>query len=283
MPSLDNIKKRIASIETTKKITNAMKLVATSNLKKQKELYQNTRDYYKNFHEIFLDLIHEKGTQIIYSSKSKKTIWIIITSSLGLCGSFNSQIIKKLIENFNQETDEIILIGRKGRLLLKAKGLLDYVRIYINIDPKDINYYICELLIDEFRKIHSKEGFKKINLIYTKFINSLSYEPKITQIIPINEEQLAKKAVDIYDNYMTYEPSAEEMIKKLLPQYLVVVLHGAILESTVSENSSRRNSMENASKNANDLRDDLYNQYNAKRQSKITQEINEIIGGKIDE
>jgi len=283
MSSLDNIKKRIASIETTKKITNAMKLVATSNLKKQKELYQNTRDYYKNFHEIFLDLIREKGTQEINSSKSNKTVWIIITSSLGLCGAFNSQIVKKLVENFNKETDEIILIGKKGRLLLKSRGLIDNVKIYINIDPKDIDYSICESLIDEFRKIHSEGSFKKINLIYTKFINSLSFEPKITQIIPIDEEKLARKAIDIYDNYMTYEPSAEEMIKKLLPQFLVVVLHGAILESTVSENSSRRNSMENASKNASDLKDDLLNQYNAKRQSKITQEINEIIGGNIDE
>lgn len=282
MPSLDNIKRRISSIETTEKITRAMKLVATSNLKKQKEIYSKSGDYYKDFYNIFLNLVREKGVENISNSKSKKVVWVIITSSLGLCGSYNIQVIKKLLEEFDHNNDDIIIIGKKGRMLLKSRDLLGRVKMFINISPKDITYEIAELIISEIQKLYTDNDFSKIKLVYTKFINSLTFEPKITQVIPIDEVRLANKAINLFKNYMTYEPSASSMIEKLLPQFLVIVFHGAILESNVSENASRRNSMEHASKNANDLKHELLNQYNTKRQAKITQEINEIIGGTID-
>ncbi|MGL4768624.1 MAG: ATP synthase F1 subunit gamma [Mycoplasmoidaceae bacterium] len=282
MPSLDNLKKRISSIETTGKITTAMKLVATANLKKQKELYKNTSSYYKNFHAIFLDLVRNNPENNLTTNLSEKTVWIVITSSLGLCGSFNTQIIKKLDEEFNREKDEIILIGRKGRLLLKSRDLLNKTKIFININPKDITYNVTELLIREFQKNYKIGSYKKINLIYMKFINSLSFEPCIIQLLPIEKKLLNQKGNKQYQNFMTYEPDASKIIDKLLVQFLSVTFHGAILESNVSENSSRRNSMENASKNADELSNDLYNKLNTLRQAKITQEINEITGGQSD-
>ncbi len=280
MASLEILKNKIKSIETTKKITNAMKLVATANLKKQKEKYEETKDYFDDFNNIYKALANEvESSKKSYFDPNyvKTTYWIIVTSSLGLCGSFNNQIIKTLQEKI-QPQDKIIVIGKKGFSLLKAKGLYHQVELFVNINPKLIDYQIADAICDELNNIINHKENYAVKLIYTKFINSLTFKPKIFDAFPVEMKQF-NDLDDEYQTLITFQKDPEELLSDLKRNFYVSLLLGSIFESNVSENASRRNSMDTATENAESLRNEYLILYNSTRQSKITQEINEIIGG----
>ncbi len=280
MASLDTLKNKIKSIETTKKITNAMKLVATANLKKQKEKYEETKDYFDDFNNIYKALSNEVETsKRSYFSPEfvKTTYWVIVTSSLGLCGSFNNQVVKTLQEKI-QPQDKIIVIGKKGYGLLKSKGLQNQISLFVNINPKLIDYHISEAICNELHELINHNENYAVKLIYTKFINSLTFKPTIFDAFPMEIKQF-DDIDDEYQTLITFQKDPEELLSSIKRDFYASLLLGAIYESNVSENASRRNSMDTATENAESLANEYQIIYNSTRQSKITQEINEIIGG----
>lgn len=279
MSFLNEIKKKIKIVESTSKITNAMKLIATSKLKKQKDLHSQTSKYFLNVYEIFGTICEDVDNKLLLNkSINNNTIWIIFTSSMGLCGGYNLNIIKKLSENI-KPNDEIIIFGKKGNNLLKSKNILNNVIGIINFDDKEINYEIFEIISKKIVSDYYDGKFKNVKIIYTKFINSLLFEPTIFDLLPLDKQNLKRIEKLKNGSYFTIEPNSEILFNFMLVKYISSVLLGTIVESKISENASRRNAMEGATKNASELNSNYKLKFNRIRQADITQEITEIISG----
>ncbi len=279
MSSIMKIKKKIASIETTEKLTRTMKLVATANLKKNQIFFNGIKEYNKEFYILYGLLNNEVENKRKPIVKEEKVLWIVFTSTMGLCGAYNTNLIKELEKNLNEKNDKILLFGKKGFTLLKNKGLENRIKYFINASNKDITYDFCSLLSEKIIESVNSEEFTSVKIIYNKFINSLEFTPSILSIHPLDEKIFEDSKEDKINGYISFESPPEEILNKIKKQFFSVVIFGSLVETNVSENSSRRNAMDSASKNAKDIKENYLIEYNSKRQSKITQEINEIIGG----
>ncbi len=289
MQSLQNIKKRIKSVQTTSKITGAMKLIATANIRKQAKEYNKIASFCKDFYSVIKPLITTTSEVPLVNKGNDKTLYILISSSLGLCGAFNINITKFLIEKLKSQ-DEIIVVGKKGFSYLKAKGLANKVKNVIEVSNKNISYLeilpISALILQSF----FGDEVGKVKLVYTKFINSMSFEPCEIQILPLDKtlfesEESGKKFITSYDTLndrkqlVEYDSPKHQILKSVLPSFITTVIYAAVIESLLCESGSRRNAMDTATKNAKELINELVLNFNQVRQEKITQEINEIVAG----
>lgn len=279
MSSIMKIKKKIASIETTEKLTRTMELVATANLKKNQIFFNGIKEYNKEFYILYGLLNNEVENKRKLIVKEEKVLWVAFTSTMGLCGAYNTNLIKELQKNLNEKNDKILLFGKKGFTLLKNKGLETKIKYFINASNKDITYDFCSLLSEKIIESINSAEFTSVKIIYNKFINSLEFTPSILNIHPLDEKIFKDSEEDKINGYISFESPPEEILNKIKKQFFSVVIFGSLVETNVSENSSRRNAMDSASKNAKDIKENYLIEYNSKRQSKITQEINEIIGG----
>lgn len=282
MASLNEIKKRIKIIESTSKITNAMKLVSSAKLKKQKELFLNESVYYKKFYDLFTYIKSNSDSDILSLKKNEegKTIWLAFFSSMGLCGSFNLNIVKELQKHIDSK-DEIWLIGKKGKNLIKSKGIEAEISLDLELDDKDINFDLFHIIAENLlEKYKNNYNVKSIKVIYSKFVNSLSFMPSVFSLLPL-DQAIEKPRLDKPNNGGDFviQPNANDVFESILIDYLATCIHGAIVESKVCENASRRNAMDSATKNANELIKNYKLEFNRKRQSDITQEITEIVSG----
>lgn len=279
MPSLNEIKKKIKVIESTSKITNAMKLVATSKLKKQKSMFLKTNEFYQSFYKIFSIAYLDKDNNFIKNNCTEdKTLWVVFTSSMGLCGGYNINIIKAL-QNEIKDNDSIIVFGRKGATLIKNKNINNEIILQMNLEDRNINYDICEIVAKKIIKHYQNNEFSKVKLLYMKFINSISFEPLVYSVLPIDSKIEDKLVKPENGGYFKIEPSPTALIEAMLAKYIGTCMYGAILEGKICENASRRNAMDGATKNANELMVNYKLEFNRIRQANITQEITEIISG----
>lgn len=288
MQSLENIKKRIKSVQTTSKITGAMKLIATANIRKQAKEYDKIASFCKDFYNVVKPLVSSTDDKQL-NPKNENTLYILISSSMGLCGAFNINITKYLIEKV-KPNDRIIVFGKKGFSYLKSHGLDSKVLHTIEVSSKNISYLeilpTSAVIMDMF----AKGQFGKIKMVYTKFINSMTFNPIEIQMLPFDKtlfhnEESPKKSLTSLDNtndknqVIEYESSKYEIFKSILPTFVTTIIYAGIIESQLCESGSRRNAMDTATKNAKELIDNLVLQFNRARQEKITQEINEIVAG----
>lgn len=264
------IKTRMRSIDATKKITKAMQLVASSKLKKYKDALFENRLYAKTLYTMAQRIVGENQDENIYTKiEDGKTVHIIISSDMGLCGGYNTNICKSVMVNANQG-DKFISIGSRGSAWLKHQG----VDILADFDHlKDLDYDeiipIAKLVLNEF----CDQGVAKVICWHSQFKNSILFEIKGIELLPLSSEGNSSDASTIY------EPSAQVLLEEFVPSYVTSMLYSFYLESKTSEQASRRMSMESATDNAESLKDDLLIQYNQARQASITQELSEIIGG----
>ena len=282
MASQNEIRKKIKAVEATSKITNAMKLVASAKLKKQKDMFANQTEYYRKFYDLFSYIKINAETESFFNKKDEngKTIWLCFFSTMGLCGSFNINLVKEL-KNHIAEKDVIWLIGKKGKPIMKSKNILNEIDLDLELDDKDINYDLCYLLADFLlKKFNENQKIKSVKMIYSNFVNSLSFVPKVFSLLPLDkivkESRLEKP---LNGGEFSLKPSANELFKSILKDYLATCIYGAIIESKLCENASRRNAMDSSTKNANELIKNYKLDLNRKRQSDITQEITEIVSG----
>ena len=287
MASLDDLKKRIVSVKSTQKITKAMKMVAAAKLKRAQENAEKGRPYSEKMNNIILNLsnnINDKENApklLVGSGEDKVHLCVVLTSDRGLCGGFNSNIIKKAKLYFEQinskgKTLKIITVGTKGYDQLKRNYSDKIIEKISFKDSKNINYFdankVGKLIIDLF----FKGEFDICTIFYNKFKNVITQIPQQQQIIPLKSSESEKKLVE--DSY-EFEPDEDEILSNLLPKNISTQIFKAMLENSASEQGSRMSAMDNATRNAGEMVDKLTIEYNRSRQAAITKELIEIISG----
>lgn len=283
--SMRDIKRRIRSVENTKQITKAMEMVAASKLRKARERAEKSRPYFEELIETVGEIMKITGkttNPLLKVREGDRKAFIVITADRGLSGGYNSNVIRKAVDTIeNQESTSVIALGSKGRDYFKIRNY-SVIDEYIGIsESPEISY--AKEIGQKIMKLFREEKIDQVYLVYTKFVSTLTQEPQIQKLLPIsyeikeeqqenNNEKKKPKAV------MDYEPSAEAVLDKLLPEYIQNTIYGAMVESAASEQASRKVAMESATDNANDIIDDLSLTYNRARQGAITQELSEIVG-----
>lgn len=275
--NMQEIKRRIKSVDSTKKITKAMELVATAKLRKTKQRMEESRPYYHQIREIVLEILNnnEGSTDSPYlvANEEGKIAYIIISSSLGLCGGYNSNIFKEADKQVVND-DLIIPIGTKA--LYHYRKYPNLITKYSNLE-NNLDYTEVSQLVSDLTEMYLTKKIAKIKIVYTEFINNLTYRPKTLTLLPVDIDDFS--ATEKTNKQTLFEPSVEEVLAKLIPMYLEANIFGFLNESVTSENASRRTSMENANDNAEELREELLLKYNQARQTAITNEISEIVAG----
>ena len=287
MASLDDLKKRISSVKSTQKITKAMKMVAAAKLRKAQEGAEKGRPYSEKMHNIILNLSKnisdkENAPKLLFGSGNNNIhLCIVMTSDRGLCGGFNSNIIKKAKKYFQQKQDEgktikIITVGSKGYDQLKRQFGDNIIEKISFKESKNANFFDAEkvgkIIIEKF----SNKEFDICTIFYNRFKNVISQIPQEQQIIPLETKDNDDNKLE--DNY-EFEPEEDEILGNLLPKNISTQIFKAMLENSASEQGSRMSAMDNATRNAGEMVDKLTIEYNRSRQAAITKELIEIISG----
>ena len=287
MASLDDLKKRISSVKSTQKITKAMKMVAAAKLRRAQESAERGRPYSKKMNNIILNLSSglsdkENAPKLLTGSGEDKVhLCVVMTADRGLCGGFNSNIIKKAKSYFkklsdNGKTLKIITVGSKGYDQLKRVYKDNIIENISFKESKNANYFdankIGKIIIEKFE---NKE-FDVCTIFYNQFKNVITQIPQEQQIIPLKmTEDETNKSEESYE----FEPDEDEILGNLLPKNISTQIFKAMLENSASEQGSRMSAMDNATRNAGEMVDKLTIEYNRSRQAAITKELIEIISG----
>ena len=287
MASLDDLKKRIASVKSTQKITKAMKMVAAAKLRRAQESAENGRPYSEKMKNVILNLSNgisdkENAPKLLSGTGNDKVhLCVVMTSDRGLCGGFNSNIIKKAKSYFSKILSEgkelkIITVGSKGNDQLKRMYGDKIIENISFKESKNANYFdaekVSKIVIDKFEK----SEFDICTIFYNQFKNVITQIPQAQQIIPLNSEDSEDNTSE--ESY-EFEPDEDEILNNLLPKNISTQIFKAMLENSASEQGSRMSAMDNATRNAGEMVDKLTIQYNRSRQAAITKELIEIISG----
>ena len=267
------IKKRIKSVSGSYKITSAMKLVSTVKLKKWKSKMLANKEYVSqidNIAKTVFSSIEKSNNPFFQERKANKNLYIVLSSSLGLCGAYNSNIFS-LADAKIKEEDDAIILGNKAISHYQDGNFhhIETFKEYSNVSDEKLISNIVEYIKAEF----IKGTYQEVHIIYTAYKNSLVFHPVDYTLLPLRMENHEKEA---YPPIM--EPNQEALIEVLIPIYLKNSVYAKFLESEVCEQAARSNAMENATKNAEELLDSLQIEFNKARQGAITQEITEIVG-----
>jgi len=288
MASLDDLKKRISSVKSTQKITKAMKMVAAAKLRRAQENAEKGRPYSEKMNNIILNLssgIADKQNApklLTGSGEEKVHLCIVLTSDRGLCGGFNSNIIRKAKTYFQKilnegKTLKIITVGSKGYDQLKRVYNENIIEKISFKESKNTNYFdadkVGKIIIDRFQK----KEFDVCTIFYNQFKNVITQIPQEQQIIPLKASEDKKEPLD--ENSYEFEPEEDEILGNLLPKNISTQIFKAMLENSASEQGSRMTAMDNATRNAGEMVEKLTIQYNRSRQAAITKELIEIISG----
>ena len=294
-----DIKRRIKSVKSTKQITKAMEMVASAKLRKTRARLEESRPFNRAWKQAVLGFLGElQGTihpLVTPRETIRKTGYIVIAGNRGLCGGYNTNVVKKAWEHMQKKDEScVVAVGQKSREYFSRRDIeipreyLDMTELPDLIDAQDIRRFCLDKYLEG--------DVDEMYLVYTHFESTISYKPKVLKLMPLDEEamdtcfksderlmadQEKLQEMSQADNWeMTiYEPSAIEVLDQVIPSYLDSMIYGGLLESVVSEQAARRVAMENATNNAEDMIDRLQLQYNRARQAAITQEIAEIVGG----
>lgn len=279
--SLVNTKRRIATIRSTEKITKAMKLVASVKYQRWKKMYDENQAYAIGMQNTMIrtlsgvDFSESSKPDILTSYPSEKTLYIIVTSTLGLCGAYNYNLFKA-IDPVLKPGDELFLIGQKGYSHFNNKGYVINDK-FINLLDQ-FTYSAVRRMRHEILRLYKTKNYSKVVLVYTEYKNSLTFTPCLHTLVPIDPKA---EGSDAKEDLMApvLEPNAEEVLKQILPHYLDASIYHKLMESEISELASRRNAMETATDAADKIQSQLQLEYNKARQNAITQEITEVVAG----
>lgn len=282
---IKEVKNRMLSIESTRQITNAMQLVASSKLKKAKDNAMGYKEYFETVYETMRDLAESaRNVNSIFLRKQEveRKLFIVIAGDRGLAGGYNSNVYKASQENIKPK-DKICAIGKKSVDYYTRRGrtMVDSVTNIEKISFEDVEA-MAELIINEYLEGEIEE----VNIIYTEFISTLTQEVKVRRLLPLSHDMIERDD-DVQTNWgksnaqpaIQFLPSANAVLENLIPMYLTTVIYGAITQSFASEQGARRTAMESATDNAKEMISNLELIYNRARQTAVTQEIAEIVGG----
>ncbi len=289
MPNLKDLKNRIASVKSTRKITKAMQMVAAAKLRRAQEAAEASRPYAERFNAVMAGLSASVGgsdsaPKLLSGTGSEQVhLLVVMTSERGLCGGFNSNIVKlakvqarKLLAEGKDV--KILSVGKKGRDQLKrdfGKHLIGHVDLS---EVKRVGYVDAQRIAKDVLARFDAGEFDVATIFFAEFVNVVSQIPTAQQIIPAKfegDQDAANGATTLFD----YEPSEEAILADLLPRGVATAIFSALLENGASEQGARMSAMDNATRNAGEMVENLTIQYNRSRQAVITNELIEIISG----
>ena len=272
--STKEIKNRIRSMESTKQITRAMEMVATSKLRHAQNRVLASRPYF----EILLDTIQNivstgSSAEHPYLTQRpvKKTAYVILGGDRGLAGGYNSNLLKMAAEDMMDKNAVVLPVGKKTVDFFKKNQIPVFTTVGAN--AAEVSVGDCFSMAKQLGKAYLRGEIDRVVVVYTKFVSVLSQVPQILPLLPLNAEGKAS------GGEICYEPSCEEVLEAIVPEYLGGVLYGALCESRAAEQAARRTAMNAATQNAEEMIADLSLKFNQARQAAITQEITEIVAG----
>ena len=280
--SLRAVQSRINSTKSTAQITKAMYMVSQSKVKRAEKTYKSYQDFMARISAMVSDIVEKAGEEyphkLLLPREVKKTAYIIISSDTGLAGGYNASVFKALDERIKSEhksSDEFVTgaIGKKGFAHLKRQGypFLNDGQVLVR---DDVMFIDIEPLAQKFIDAYLAGSIDKLVIVYSHFINSITQEVRFEELLPIKKIEAEKTSTDFI-----YETGIERTLDLILPMYVKDMMFGIILDAKTAEHSSRMNAMKSATDNANDIIDKLQLLYNRARQSVVTNELIDIIGG----
>ncbi|HFU3863329.1 TPA: F0F1 ATP synthase subunit gamma [Streptococcus suis] len=284
--SLNEIKSRIASTKKTSQITGAMQMVSASKLAKSEQLAKSFQIYASKVRAITTDLLRgelmtsDTSNPMLIRRAIQKVGYIVITSDSGLKGSYNSSILKAVMEMIDQDHQsngefEIIAIGGMGADFFRARGINPVFELRGIADNP--SFEEVQKIISKSVEMYKNELFDELYVCYNHHVNSLTSQVRVQQMLPV--EDLDHNEVDGYTATFELEPNREMILDQLLTQYAESTIYGALLDAKTAENAAGMTAMQTATDNAKNVISDLTIQYNRARQAAITQEITEIVAG----
>lgn len=283
MATLRDIKRRIKAVESTSKITKAMKMVAAAKFRKAQQRMFELRPYAERMGGILSSLAGGSESEIhpLLAVRPRKAIEVlVITSDRGLCGAFNANILKaatRYVDGLQKEGYEvqISVVGRKARDYYKRRSI-GVRKAWTGISGK-VSYASTQEISGDIIENYINEAADEVVIIYNEFKSVIAQKVVISKLLPLEPIQAAEETLPVYN--FIYEPSKEEIFSRLVPKNVEIQIFRALLESQASEEAARMTAMENATKSANEMISSLTLQYNKARQASITKELMDIVGG----
>ncbi|MBO9411049.1 MULTISPECIES: F0F1 ATP synthase subunit gamma [unclassified Ruegeria] len=288
MPNLKDLKNRIESVKSTRKITKAMQMVAAAKLRRAQESAEASRPYAERFNAVMAGLAASVGgsdsaPKLLRGTGSEDVhLLVVMTAERGLCGGFNSNIAKLARQKAEElrgkgKTVKVLTVGKKGRDALK-RDFGDMFVGHVDLsEVKRLGYTNAQDIAKDILSRFDGGEFDVATIFYSKFVNVVTQIPTAQQIIPASFEDDA--AGDDSGAIFDYEPSEEAILADLLPKGVATAIFSALLENGASEQGARMSAMDNATRNAGEMIDKLTIQFNRSRQAVITNELIEIISG----
>lgn len=301
MANLKDIKNRIQSVESTKKITRAMKMVAAAKVKRAENAVKASRPFTAELNTMFAKLLTSVGSLTDCNVKVKSAIdnypcllaerlvnsvgILVLTSNKGLAGAYNANIIRKtvkIIENYslNGINCKLFIVGQKGISVLKKKCkdfnceiAGEYLGVANNPTPSGAN-----IITEDIAKYFVEGQIDKIEIVTTRFKNMMSYYTEDWVVLPVQKPE-SDETIHKIDPLMEFEPNTETILQRVVPLYITNIIYQALLEAQASELASRMTAMSAATSNAEKMLHDLSIEYNKTRQTAITQELIEVVSG----
>ncbi|MBZ0124596.1 MAG: F0F1 ATP synthase subunit gamma [Roseovarius sp.] len=288
MPSLKDLRNRIESVKSTRKITKAMQMVAAAKLRRAQDAAEMSRPYAERFNHVMGKLAasvgdSESAPALLRGTGSDDThLLVVMTAERGLCGGFNSNIAKLAraeIESLKArgKTVKIITVGKKGRDALKREHADLFVDHIDLTGVRNVGYADAQTIAENVLNRFEAGEFDVAKIFFSRFENVVSQVPTMQQVIPadVETEDEAEDAGAFYD----FEPGEEEILRELLPRGVATAIFSGLLENGASEQGARMSAMDNATRNAGEMIDKLTIEFNRSRQAVITNELIEIISG----
>ncbi len=287
MESIKEIRTHIDSVQQTLKITNAMYLISSSKLRKARRQLTDVQPYFEKITRTISDILHRTaGVDHVYfdtrPGHPHKVGYIVITGDKGLAGAYNHNVLRLVEEEMAKVQDPtLFLIGQAGRNYFQHKGVnIDGEFMYTAQDP---TVYRAREIGDTFIELFRKGHLDEVYVVYTEMVTPMQMEPKMVKLLPLDRDAFPwtpRRSADGSERHeVTYVPSPEHVLNHIVPSYLKGLLFGTLVESFCSEQNARMNAMDTATDNARSLLKELSLHYNRARQTAITQEITEIVGG----
>ena len=273
--STKEIKNRIRSMESTKQITKAMEMVASSKLRHAQAQVAASRPYFEILRDTIADIVganQDFSSPYFTKRPVKRTAFVVIAGDRGLAGGYNSNILKLALSQMDGKEVTVLPIGKKAVDFFRSRDLPLLSTAYE--EAASLNVGSCFSIAKELAKGYLAGQFDEVYIGYTNFVSALSQVPSMERLLPLTAEDQEIQSSDIL-----YEPDSETVLSAIIPEYLGGVIYGALCESRAAEQAARRTAMDAATSNAEDMIADLSLKFNQARQAAITQEITEIVAG----
>ena len=278
---IKEIKTRINSVNSTKQVTKAMELVASSKMRKAKDRALAARPYFGTMYDTVRDIAtNTRGVRNVFLKQRevKNKCYIVVAGDRGLAGGYNSNIMKLVLSHMGDKKEKVMPIGKKANEFFAKRGY-DILKSAESVEK--CGYEETLAFAQEAMDLYKKGEVDEVYMVYTEFVSPLTQNPKLLKVLPLafEEENKETKEQSAKGTRVQYLPSAEVVLGHIIPKYVSGIVYDGVIESFASEQAARRTAMSSATDNADEMLSNLELSYNRARQSAVTQEITEIVGG----